>query len=247
MRLIVATNRDLRREVEAGRFREDLFYRLEVYPITVPPLRDRSDDIEVLVRHFAAELSRSGIGSRSTKSRRRCCVSSRPTDWPGNIRELQNVVERAVLNAIDGVLRLVRPLDARPRARRPAPSRPSGPGFRTLEELQRDHIVAVIDGLQRPDCGFGWRRRDPRCPPQHAAITAEEARDRRTKIELVTTSRHDISCPRRSIHSHEALLRFANGRESETAGRDMKGLVGEGFNPSRTALGFSMESRRARF
>ncbi len=153
VRLIAATNRDLRQEVETGRFREDLFYRLEVYPITVPPLRDRSDDIEVLVRHFAGELS----------ERHRVEINEIPQEalrlleayrWPGNIRELQNVVERAVLNSIDGVLRLVGPLDAH-HAHDEPPSRPSGQVFRTLEELQRDHIVEVIEACNGQIAGSG--------------------------------------------------------------------------------------------
>ena len=153
VRLIAASNRDLRSEVEAGRFREDLFYRLEVYPITVPPLRDRSEDIEVLVRHFAAHLA----------ARHRVELTEFPPevlrqlqgyDWPGNVRELQNVVERAVLNATDGVLRLVSPLEAR-NGDVPRPPEPVGRGFQTLDEVQHDHILAVLAACDGQIAGSG--------------------------------------------------------------------------------------------
>jgi PAS domain S-box-containing protein len=153
VRLIAATNRDLRAEVEAGRFREDLFYRLEVYPITVPPLRDRSEDIEGLVRHFAADLA----------LRHRVEVTEVPPevlrqlknyDWPGNVRELQNVIERAVLNAPDGVLRLVSPLEAH-NGREPRPRASGRSSLRTLDEVQRDHIAAVLSACGGQIAGRG--------------------------------------------------------------------------------------------
>ena len=153
VRLIAATNRDLRAEVEAGRFREDLFYRLEVYPITVPSLRDRAEDIEMLVRHFASILA----------ERHRVEITEVPPevlrqlesyDWPGNVRELQNVIERAVLNATDGVLRLVSPLEAR-NGDVPPPPGPVGLGFQTLDEIQHDHIVAVLRACDGQIAGIG--------------------------------------------------------------------------------------------
>ena len=109
VRIIAATNRKLHDEVSAGRFRQDLFYRLNVYPITIPPLRERREDIPLLVSHYARE-----IGERFGKS-----ISEVPAqvmreftkyNWPGNIRELQNVIERAVIVSTDGVLRLPEPL-----------------------------------------------------------------------------------------------------------------------------------------
>lgn len=143
VRLITATNRNLRGEVEAGRFREDLFYRLEVFPITVPPLRDRREDIEVLVHHF----------TRTLAVRHHTEIKEIPTevmrqldgyDWPGNVRELQNVIERAVLTSADGVLRLGERLHAA-NGNGIAASEPRGRVFQTLEEIQRDHILSVID------------------------------------------------------------------------------------------------------
>jgi formate hydrogenlyase transcriptional activator len=96
VRIIAATNRDLFAEVKAGRFRADLYYRLHVFPIAVPPLRERVDDIRDLVAHFAIIFSR-----KHWRSDKRISAASLKLlaahDWPGNIRELQNVVERAVI------------------------------------------------------------------------------------------------------------------------------------------------------
>lgn len=105
VRILAATNRDLEEEVEAGRFREDLFYRLAVFPIEVPPLREREEDIEPLSLHFLEEarerLDRPEV--RMTRADLRELESYR---WPGNVRELRNVIERAVITARDGRLRL---------------------------------------------------------------------------------------------------------------------------------------------
>ena len=118
VRVIAATNRKLHDEVSAGRFRQDLFYRLNVYPITIPPLRQRREDIPLLVSHYARQ-----IGDRLGKS-----IGEVPAqvmheftgyNWPGNIRELQNVIERAVIISSDGVLRLPEPLVQATTAARP--------------------------------------------------------------------------------------------------------------------------------
>ncbi len=95
-RVIATTNRDLRREVESGRFREDLYYRLNVIPIHLPPLRERRDDIPLLVEHFAGEITqRLGMPAKTFSPGAIEALRSRP--WKGNIRELKNVVERAVV------------------------------------------------------------------------------------------------------------------------------------------------------
>src|SRR5262249_54185650 len=96
VRVLAATNRDLRSAVAAGAFRTDLFYRLNVFPIEVPPLRERRDDIPVLVEHFVeryAKKAGKGIGRIDTRAMERLQAH----DWPGNVRELQNVIERAVM------------------------------------------------------------------------------------------------------------------------------------------------------
>jgi len=104
VRIVAATNRDLRAEVEAGRFRRDLFYRLEVFPIEVPPLRVRAGDIELLARHFAERAARRfNVPPPQVDAGSIAALEAHP--WPGNVRELRNVVERAVLAQRGGVLR----------------------------------------------------------------------------------------------------------------------------------------------
>jgi hydrogenase-4 transcriptional activator len=105
VRIIAATNRDLKSLVRAGRFREDLYYRLSVFPIEVPPLRERKDDIPLLAKHFleaaCKRFSRSGLHLTASQLRQ-----LQNYDWPGNVRELQNVIERAVITSRMGSLRL---------------------------------------------------------------------------------------------------------------------------------------------
>jgi len=105
VRVITATNRDLQREVTDGRFRMDLYYRLNVFPIHVPALRERADDIPILVDYFAARLA-GRMGKRIRQIDKRTLESMQEYSWPGNIRELQNVIERGVILAEDGVFRL---------------------------------------------------------------------------------------------------------------------------------------------
>jgi transcriptional regulator with GAF, ATPase, and Fis domain len=104
VRVIAATNRDLKQEIAAGRFRQDLFYRLNTFPIEVPPLRERPDDIPLLVDHFIRQGRRlyphcSGLTAQQIQQLQNY-------DWPGNIRELRNVLERAAIISQAGPLRL---------------------------------------------------------------------------------------------------------------------------------------------
>ena len=103
VRVIAATNRDLRAEIEAGRFREDLYYRLSVFPIEIPPLRDRLEDIPDLASHFVARASRR-IGVPAPALKRRHLLELQSYGWPGNVRELENAIERAVIIAAGGDL-----------------------------------------------------------------------------------------------------------------------------------------------
>jgi formate hydrogenlyase transcriptional activator len=105
VRVIVATNKDLRREVNEGRFRADLFYRLNVFPIEVPPLRERVNDIPVLVDYFAVRLA-ARTGKKIRQIEKRSLQIMKQYSWPGNIRELQNVIERCVILAAGEVLRV---------------------------------------------------------------------------------------------------------------------------------------------
>jgi formate hydrogenlyase transcriptional activator len=105
VRVIAATNKDLWREVSAGRFRMDLFYRLNVFPVHVPPLRERVNDIPVLVDYFAARLA-GRTGKKICQIEKRSLCALQQYSWPGNIRELQNVIERCVILADGEVLRV---------------------------------------------------------------------------------------------------------------------------------------------
>ncbi len=139
-RLIAATNADLAALVEAQKFRADLFYRLNVFPIHVPPLRERAEDIPLLVRHFVQHFARRmnrTIDTISSDTMER--LTRYP--WPGNIRELENLIERAVILSAGSVLRV--PLEALPA--RIAPGHVNGQGQpRTLEEAEREHILATV-------------------------------------------------------------------------------------------------------
>src|SRR5262249_32258498 len=109
VRVIAATNRKLNDEVSAGRFRQDLFYRLNVYPITIPPLRQRREGIPFLGSPYAGQIGER-LGKSITEVPAQVMRDFTHYNWPGNIRELQNVIERAVIVSSDAVLRLPEPL-----------------------------------------------------------------------------------------------------------------------------------------
>ena len=144
-RLIAATNRDLGDMVAEQTFRSDLYYRLNVFPVRIPPLRERPEDIPVLVRHFVQQFAR----------RNNRAIETIPSEvmetlvhyhWPGNIRELQNVVERAVIVSRGPVLK-VPMADLRPNGGRAESVRvASTPTLRgTLDEAERTQIVAALE------------------------------------------------------------------------------------------------------
>lgn len=144
-RLIAATNRDLETMVADQRFRSDLYYRLNVFPIRIPALRERPEDIPLLVRHFVQQFSRRmGKSIDSIPSGTMAALTR--YHWPGNIRELQNVIERAVILATGPVLRI--PLDEiRPREIVSAPVKPdNGTDVRALlEETERQQILSALE------------------------------------------------------------------------------------------------------
>jgi len=105
VRVIAASNRDLAVEVEKGRFREDLFYRLQVIPIVIPPLRERRSDIPLLVQHFLDKHNQQRPGA-SVRINDDAMVHLWEYDWPGNVRELENLVERLVILSDDGHIRV---------------------------------------------------------------------------------------------------------------------------------------------
>jgi PAS domain S-box-containing protein len=136
VRVIAATNRDLEEDVQNGLFRKDLWYRLNVFPITAPPLRDRGEDIAQLVRHFTdrfAKKQRKNISSIPTYVMKN--LENYP--WPGNVRELENVIERAVINTSGTKLNVVDELQSQPGQ--------ITKNFQSLEEMERDYIVEVLE------------------------------------------------------------------------------------------------------
>jgi len=150
VRIIAATNRDLKREVEAGRFRQDLFYRLSVFPVEIPPLRERREDIPRLVEHFVTQ-SAQRLNRPVPRVTQAGLSQLTAHDWPGNVRELQNVVERAVILSQGGPLRfyLDPSTSARSDKRSPAPHTPSPPRLLTREELKQLEGESIMHALKQ--------------------------------------------------------------------------------------------------
>jgi formate hydrogenlyase transcriptional activator len=140
VRLIAATNRDLEEMVEHGTFRADLYYRLSVFPIRVPPLRERPEDIPPLVRHFVAVFSRD-LGRRITSIPAKTMEALQRWQWPGNIRELQNVIERAVILSSGTTLEIS---PAAFQARIPKRVHDAAPASLPYDEGQRQMILAAL-------------------------------------------------------------------------------------------------------
>jgi chemotaxis protein methyltransferase CheR len=136
-RIIVATNRNLEEEVAKGRFRKDLWYRLNVFPITIPPLRDRMEDIPFLVDFYIKKISKR-LGKSIETIPASVMHDLQNYQWPGNIRELENVLERAVINSSGPKLRLMDEL-----------TKPHNNNFatnsKTMEAVEREHIVRVLE------------------------------------------------------------------------------------------------------
>ncbi|WP_461209895.1 sigma-54 interaction domain-containing protein [Desulfocurvus sp. DL9XJH121] len=136
VRIIAATNRDLQAEVQKGSFREDLWYRLNIFPITMPPLRDRLDDIPLLVNFYIDRISRR-LGKTIRVVPEGVMDALQQYHWPGNVRELENVLERAVINSSGPKLRLVDDLKK--------PRKDTSRLEQTLEHVERDYITRVLE------------------------------------------------------------------------------------------------------
>jgi formate hydrogenlyase transcriptional activator len=137
VRVIAATSRDLKEEVSAGRFREDLFYRINVFPVSIPPLRKRVGDIPQLVRHFVDKYARK-IGKKIETVPKDMVKTLQQYSWPGNVRELEHVIERAVIITEGAVLQIsdhFQPLKA-PDAIESSP--------KDMAAMEREHILRVL-------------------------------------------------------------------------------------------------------
>jgi formate hydrogenlyase transcriptional activator len=135
VRIIATTNRDLEEEVRKGRFRQDLFYRLNVFPITVPPLRQRKDDIPQMVEAFIERYSRRS-GKEITSIQKEAMKALQDYPWPGNVRELESIIERAVILCHGPVLSLADKLEIS--------SSSLSAAVRTLEESERNQIIKIL-------------------------------------------------------------------------------------------------------
>jgi formate hydrogenlyase transcriptional activator len=144
VRIIAATNRDLKQAIREGRFREDLYHRLNVFPIHMPPLRERREDIPLLAWAFAEKLGRR-MGKSIKRISRKTMNQLQSYSWPGNVRELSNAIERAIILTNDDSLHVTLPETL-------ATSQEKQP---TLEEIQHEQILRVLNQT-------GWRIRGPR-------------------------------------------------------------------------------------
>ncbi|HSP90309.1 MAG TPA: sigma 54-interacting transcriptional regulator, partial [Vicinamibacterales bacterium] len=143
LRIIAATNHDLERDVREGRFRNDLYYRLNVFPVRVPPLRERLEDVPLLVDALVSELA-GRMGKRIESVSRTSLEQVRRYHWPGNVRELRNAIERSIILAPGPVLDIEVPGASRSAVPPPAPPGPAG--------MDREAVLAVLERA-------GWRIR----------------------------------------------------------------------------------------
>ncbi|MGD9364378.1 MAG: sigma 54-interacting transcriptional regulator [Desulfobacteraceae bacterium] len=134
VRIIAATNRNLEKEVERGRFRSDLWYRLNAFPISIPPLRERLEDIPLFVHHFVNKYS-TKMGKRFNKIPKKAVERLGRYAWPGNIRELDNIIARAVITSEEGKLQI----------QIPESSRPGTQSQRTFREMEKTFILQVLE------------------------------------------------------------------------------------------------------
>jgi len=144
VRIIAASNRNLEEEIKSGRFREDLFYRLNVFPITIPPLRQRKEDIPLLVNHFVAKFNKK-TGKKIDAVSKETMNALQEYHWPGNVRELESVIERAVITSQGTALQVLDRFDTFLKK-----GDQSGEEVKALADLEQDHILQVLQKT-------GWR------------------------------------------------------------------------------------------
>jgi PAS domain S-box-containing protein len=186
VRVIAATNRDLSADVKAGKFREDLFYRLHVFPIAVPPLRERGGDVELLARRFIERYcARSGKAPLQLTAD--CLRRLRAYHWPGNVRELENVIERAVIIARDArlPLREILPVDGSQavRQRTHAAAEPVLHTKDELRRLERETLVRALEQAHWKVAGVQGAARKLGIPPSTLSSRIKALRIQRPKSE----------------------------------------------------------------
>ncbi len=166
VRVLAATNRDLELDVRAGRFREDLYYRLNIYPLTLPPLRERPDDIPMLVSAFVKKYAPK-LGKTITEIPQHTLRMLQAYEWPGNVRELENIIERAVILTRGHVLQVEIP---QPRTFEPDLSR-------TLDAVEREYITQVLQSTN-------WRIEGPKGAALILGMNPGTLRSRMTKLGI---------------------------------------------------------------
>jgi transcriptional regulator with GAF, ATPase, and Fis domain len=170
-RVIAATNRNLQMAIEKKEFREDLYYRLNVFPVICPPLRDRKEDIPLLVKHFC-QKHEGKIGVKIKDIPKKVMDSLMAYDWPGNIRELENIIERAMILSINGVLEQG---DWIPTEKVNVNGKPTSS---TLQDLERDHIIETLNKT-------GWKVSGEKCAAKILGLnpTTLEARMKKLGVK----------------------------------------------------------------
>jgi formate hydrogenlyase transcriptional activator len=177
VRVIAATNRDLKQAVTKGLFREDLFYRLNVFPIEVPPLHDRIEDVPLLAKHFV-ELSAKELHCPKPRLTRAGIAKLQSYDWPGNIRELRNVIERAVIVSRGGVLDFDLPVKLSLSV--PAHAKAAEPEILTdveLRQRERDNLLAALKKTH-------WKIKGPGGAAELLGVQPATLKARMKKMEL---------------------------------------------------------------
>ena len=181
VRIIAATNRNLKTEVQNGSFREDLWYRLNVFPITVPPLRQRKSDIALLVNFFVNQANRK-LGRIVKTVSPQTMETLENYYWPGNVRELANVVERALINSSGTVLKLADKLDANV-----VQEAMNGNGhyqpLSKLEDVERDHMIAVLEACE-------WRIEGTSGAADVLGLNSSTLRSRMNKLGIKRPKSH---------------------------------------------------------
>lgn len=172
--MIAATNLILSEEVAEGRFRPDLFYRLNVYPITVPPLRTRREDIPLLVNHFVPQIA-ARVGKTVDQISPHVLEKLTAHDWPGNVRELVNILERAVITSRDGVIRL--PEEMAEPAKPFVNTRDTQVQPMDLQTIERQHIISVLNSVN-------WRISGPKGAAKILGLNPSTLRFRMQKLGI---------------------------------------------------------------
>jgi len=169
VRIIAATNRNLEEEVRRGRFRDDLWYRLNIFPITMPPLRDRLDDIPLLVEFYVKKISKR-MGKSIEIIPTRVMSALQDYHWPGNVRELENVLERAVINSSGSKLRLVDELKTR--------QKDLWATQKTLQSIEREHIMRILEQTK-------WQVSGKKGAAEILGLNRSTLRARMRKLDIV--------------------------------------------------------------